>query len=264
MLDIIFGWGLETAGSSYFSHGNTSEAAKSRWKTSAQREWSALHATKPKIGGYKLLLLHYSLFTPEQVSSQQRENFSYRKSWVERIELSAESFEGASLGNVLVLPQEIVHSLSSLKTSITPRTREWRCPSTLCSKGNLVPGWCLREVILPPTSARSWAGTWAHREMGGFDLARACPAVPHHEDSCLVMLQCRLHLLELQDWNHRVIQSREHQDRRKNHFVIQMGWEEEHVFNPRSGMFTHRVFPEGCLVWGPADCMEQTDLLPRS
>lgn len=51
--------------------------------------------------------------------------------------------------------------------------------------------------------------------MNGFGIPRACLAVQHCEASCLVMLQCRLHLHELQDWNHKAIQSREHQDRRK-------------------------------------------------
>lgn len=62
VLDIIFGRGLETAGSSCFPHGNTLQAVKSRWKRSARREWSALHAANPRICGCELLTLCYELF----------------------------------------------------------------------------------------------------------------------------------------------------------------------------------------------------------
>lgn len=62
VLDIIFGRGLETAGSSCFPHGNTLQAVKSRWKRSAWREWSALHAANPRICGCELLTLGYELF----------------------------------------------------------------------------------------------------------------------------------------------------------------------------------------------------------
>lgn len=62
VLDIIFGRGLETAGSSCFPHGNTLQAVKSRWKRSAWREWSALHAANPRICGCELLTLCYELF----------------------------------------------------------------------------------------------------------------------------------------------------------------------------------------------------------
>lgn len=62
VLDIIFGRGLETAGWSCFPHGNTLQAVKSRWKRSAWREWSALHAANPRIRGCELLTLCYELF----------------------------------------------------------------------------------------------------------------------------------------------------------------------------------------------------------
>lgn len=139
VLDKIFGRGLETAGSSCFPHGNTLQAVKSRWKRSAWREWSAPHAANPRIRGCELLTLCYELFALNRYPPNPGKAFPPGRGHA-RCQLSL--FGEGLWGNLLVLPERMLHSLCSLKT------RE-PCAPFSCAAGH---SWCLREIIVPHLS----------------------------------------------------------------------------------------------------------------